>query len=52
MWRAINVLRHGGGMRTPADARARSIVAGGIFAATAIALVVGMLAAHVPQERL
>jgi len=39
-------------MRTPADARARSLVAGAIFAATAFALVVGMVAAHVPQDRL
>ena len=52
MWRAIKVLRHGGGMRTPAAARARSVVAGAIFAATAVALVAGMLAAHVPQDRL
>jgi Zn-dependent protease len=52
MWRAFKVLRHGGGMRTPAEAHARAVVAGGIFAATALALVVGMLAAHVPQTRL
>jgi Zn-dependent protease len=52
MWRALKVLRHGGGAPTPAAARSRAVVAAVVFAAIALALVAGMLAAHVPQDRL
>jgi Zn-dependent protease len=50
--RSWSVLRRGGGRPDPAAARRLSWVVGGLYAATAVALVLGMLAAHVPQHRL
>jgi Zn-dependent protease len=52
MWRAIKVLRHGGGARTREQARGRALAGGLLYAGLALALVVGMVAAHVPQDRL
>jgi Zn-dependent protease len=50
--RAWSVLRHGGGRRDPAAARALSWGVAALYGATALALVLGMVAAHVPQNRL
>ena len=50
--RSWRVLRAGGGRRTPADARRLAVVVAVASLATAAALVLGMLAAHVPQDRL
>ncbi len=50
--RAWRVLRHGGGRPSPAEARRLGVVVAGISAATAGALVLGMFAAHIPQDRL
>jgi Zn-dependent protease len=50
--RAWSVLRRGGGRPDPAAARRLSWVVAGLSAATAFALVLGMIAAHVPQNRL
>jgi Zn-dependent protease len=47
-----NVLRRGGGRPDPAAARRLSWVVAGLSGATALALVLGMIAAHVPQNRL
>jgi Zn-dependent protease len=52
VWRAFSVLRRGGGHPEPAVARAYGWAVGGLYAGLAAALVVGMLAAHVPQTRL
>jgi Zn-dependent protease len=48
-WR---VLRRGGGAPTPAEARRLSMVVAVLAVTTAVALVAGMLIAHVPQDRL
>ncbi|HEY7380951.1 MAG TPA: site-2 protease family protein [Gaiella sp.] len=48
-WR---VLRRGGGAATPAEARRLSMVVAVLAVTTAVALVAGMLIAHVPQDRL
>jgi Zn-dependent protease len=50
--RAWRVLRRGGGRADPADARRLAWVVAGISLATAGLLVLGMFAAHVPQDRL
>jgi Zn-dependent protease len=47
-----SVLRRGGGRADPAEARRLSWVVAGLSVATALALVLGMIAAHVPQNRL
>jgi Zn-dependent protease len=47
-----SVLRRGGGRPDPADARRLGWIVAGFYAATAVALVLGMLTAHVPQHRL
>jgi Zn-dependent protease len=52
VFQAWNVLRRGGGRPTVAAARRLSWVVAALFAATALALVLGMIAAHVPQNRL
>ncbi len=52
MWRSIKVLRHGGGAATVAQARSQALLGGLLYGGLALALVVGMLAAHVPQSRL
>jgi Zn-dependent protease len=48
-WR---VLRRGGGRSDAAAARRLSWVVAGLYGATAFALVLGMIVAHVPQHRL
>jgi Zn-dependent protease len=50
--RSWRVLRAGGGRARPADARALGSVVAVLSLATAVALGVGMFAAHVPQDRL
>ena len=50
--RAYRVLRAGGGRRDPAHARRLGHAVAVISLATALALVAGMVAAHVPQDRL
>jgi Zn-dependent protease len=50
--RSWRVLRAGGGAANPARARRRAAVVALVSLATAAALVVGMLASHVPQDRL
>jgi Zn-dependent protease len=50
--RSWRVLRAGGGRPNPADARRLSTVVAVASFATAAALVIGMIAAHVPQDRL
>ena len=47
-----NVLRRGGGRPDPAAARRLGWVVAGMYGATALVLVLGMIAAHVPQNRL
>lgn len=49
--RAWRVLRAGGGRPTPGEARRLSTIVAIVAIATAAALVLGMLAAHVPQDR-
>lgn len=49
---AWSVLRRGGGRADPAAARRLSYVVAVLSLATAAALVLGMVAAHVPQDRL
>jgi Zn-dependent protease len=49
---AWSVLRRGGGRADPAAARRLSYVVALLSLATAAALVLGMVAAHVPQDRL
>ena len=46
------ILRAGGGASTPAVARRRANLVAIASIATAVALVAGMVAAHVPQDRL
>jgi Zn-dependent protease len=50
--RSWRVLRAGGGAATPAVARRRATLVAVASALTAAALVLGMVAAHVPQDRL
>ena len=50
--RSWRVLRSGGGAATPARARQLAVVVATASLATAAALVIGMLVAHVPQDRL
>jgi Zn-dependent protease len=50
--RSWRILRAGGGRPHAADARALATVVAGLSFATAIALAIGMFAAHVPQDRL
>lgn len=50
--RSWRVLRAGGGRARPADARALGRVVAAVSLATAVALALGMFAAHVPQDRL
>ena len=50
--RSWRVLRSGGGAATPARARQLAAVVATASLATAAALVIGMLVAHVPQDRL
>jgi len=50
--RSWRVLRAGGGAATPAQARARAAAVVVAAAVTTAALVAGMVAAHVPQDRL
>jgi Zn-dependent protease len=52
VFRSLAVLRRGGGRPDPAAARRLAWVVGAIYAGTALALVLGMVAAHVPQRRL
>ena len=52
IWQSLQVLRRGGGAPTAAAARARALVGGALYAALIVALVIGMFAAHVPQDRL
>jgi membrane-associated protease RseP (regulator of RpoE activity) len=50
--RSWRVLRHGGGRASPADARRLGGVVAVMSFATAGALALGMVAAHIPQDRL
>ena len=50
--RAWQVLRRGGGRADPADARRLAWIVAGVSLATTGLLALGMLAAHVPQDRL
>ena len=50
--RSWRVLRAGGGRRNPADARRLAAVVAVASLLTVAALVLGMVAAHVPQDRL
>ena len=50
--RSWRVLRHGGGRPSPSDARRLGGVVAAISLATAGALALGMVAAHIPQDRL
>lgn len=50
--RAWRVLRRGAGRADPAEARRLAWVVAAMSAATAVALVLGMIAAHLPQDRL
>lgn len=50
--RSWRVLRAGGGRPSPAEARRLAGVVAAVSLATVAALVLGMLAAHVPQDRL
>ena len=52
IWRSLKVLRHGGGASTPAQAKTRSMLGAVLYVGLALALVVGMVVAHVPQTRL
>ena len=52
MLRSWRVLRHGGGRPSPADARRLGGVVAVLSLGTAAALVLGMVAAHIPQNRL
>lgn len=50
--RAWRVLRKGAGRATPARARTLGWAVAALYGATAVALALGMLVAHVPQDRL
>jgi len=50
--RSWRILRAGGGAASPARARQRAAIVALVSLATAAALVVGMVVAHVPQDRL
>ncbi len=50
--RSWRVLRYGGGRASPADARRLGSVVAIMSAATAGALALGMVASHIPQDRL
>lgn len=50
--RAWRVLRRGGGRTTPAEARRLGWVVAALSIGTVLALVAGMVSAHVPQDRL
>jgi Zn-dependent protease len=52
IWRSWRVLRAGGGAATPARARHRAALVAVASGVTILALVLGMVAAHVPQDRL
>ena len=51
IWQAIKILRHGAGAPTAAEARRRATVAGAVYVGVIAALLVGMVGAHVPQDR-
>ena len=52
IWRSWRVLRAGGGASTPARARQRAVLVAVVSGVTIVVLVLGMVAAHVPQDRL
>ena len=52
LMRSWSVLRRGGGRSDPAKARELSWVVAALYGATAFALILGMIAAHIPQNRL
>ena len=52
VFQAWRVLRRGGGRPDPAEARRLSWIVATITALTVAGLVIGMVAAHVPQDRL
>jgi Zn-dependent protease len=52
IWRSLKVLRHGGGASTASQARGRAVLGSLLYGGLALALVVGMVVAHVPQNRL
>lgn len=52
MLRSWRVLRHGGGRPSAAEARRLGVLVAALSLATAVALALGMVAAHVPQNRL
>jgi Zn-dependent protease len=50
--RSWRLLRAGAGASTPDAARRKATLLGGLYVGLAVLLVVGMVAAHVPQDRL
>jgi Zn-dependent protease len=52
MWQALKVLRAGGGEPTPQRARGRAVLGGILYGTLVVALIAGMVGAHVPQDRL
>jgi Zn-dependent protease len=52
IWQSVKILRHGAGAASPAEARTRAGIAGAVYVLLVAALLAGMLAAHVPQDRL
>jgi Zn-dependent protease len=52
LMRSWSVLRRGGGRRDAAEARHLGWVVAALYGATAFALILGMIAAHIPQNRL
>jgi Zn-dependent protease len=52
MWHSIKALRYGQRERVPWSSPARVVLSAGLYVGLAVALAFGMLAAHVPQDRL
>jgi Zn-dependent protease len=52
LMRSWSVLRRGGGRADPASAHRLGWIVLGLYATTALVLILGMIAAHVPQHRL
>jgi Zn-dependent protease len=52
IWHSIKVLRTGNGDPSPDRARSRGVLGGVLYVGLALVLVVGMLGAHIPQDRL
>ena len=52
IWHSIKVLRTGNGDPSPDRARSRGVLGGVLYVGLALVLVVGMVGAHIPQDRL